>query len=249
MKQFFKEALSCFYPPRYKILCTKKVRSSLKFMSIILLLTFLIAGVLYLPKLFTLKSSIEDQLDNFVLFNIQANFTTSAPIKIPFSRPLFIIDSEESHNISNELFIVSKDSIKYRFFGKKSLPLSDFKDVKVNKKRVSAFFSILFILLLPSIFIILYIKFWIKYFLLIYLMSFILFILFELTHWRLKFKQILNVACHTAIIMIVIELVSVPFGTAYLLPLIKFLGIKIYAITLVLFAFFTVAGVIFANKK
>lgn len=249
MKQFFKEVVWCFYPPRYKILCTKKLRSSLKFMSLVLFFAFIIAAVLYAPKLITLKSSIEDQLDNFVLFNINANFTTSAPVKIPYSRPLFIIDSAEEHNISNELFIFSQDKIKYRFFGKHSVPLSTFKDVKANKKRASAFFSVLFILLLPSIFILLYFKFWIKYFLIIYLISFILFILLELTHWRLKFRQILNIACHTSIIMIVLELVSAPFGTAYLLPLVKFLGINIYAVTLVLFAFFTVAGVIFANKK
>lgn len=246
---FIKEVIWSFYPPRYKQLCNKKFFSSLKFMSVVLLVSFLLAGILFFPKLFTIKAVIENEIDKFAVFNVQADVSTTAPITLPTNKPLLVIDTVSDRNISKEVFVITNDSLKYRLIGKNSVPLSGFKNIKESKRIVSGFLTVLFVLLLPAVFILFYFKFWLKYFLLVFFVSVILFILFELTRWRLKFKQVLNIACHTAVVMVVLEVVSAPINTGYLLPFLKFLGINIYAVTLALFCIFSIAGIVFVNIK
>ncbi|OYT31551.1 hypothetical protein DRJ22_00360 [Candidatus Woesearchaeota archaeon] len=244
-----KEVIWSFYPPRYKQLCNQKVRSSLKFLSSILFVSFILASVLFLPKIVTIRSAIEHEIDKFSVFDIKADVSTSAPVVIPSNNPLFVVDASSDRNISKEFFVVTKDSVKYRLFGRHSVPLSGFKNIKESKRIVSGFLSVLAVLMLPSVFILLYIKFWIKYFLIVFFVSLVLFILFELTRWRLKFRQVFNIACHTVLVMVVLEVVSAPFGTRYLFPFLKFLGVNVYAVSLALFSVFTVAGFVFVNVK
>ena len=71
---------------------------------------------------------------------------------------MFVVDASSDRNISKEFFVVTKDSVKYRLFGRHSVPLSGFKNIKESKRIVSGFLTVLFVLLLPAVFILFYFR-------------------------------------------------------------------------------------------
>ena len=57
---FIKEVVWSLYPPRYRQLANKKFSQSLGYMSRMLLIAFVIAGLILLPKFAMMKDQIQD---------------------------------------------------------------------------------------------------------------------------------------------------------------------------------------------
>lgn len=70
------------------------------------------------------------------------------------------------------------------------------------------------------------------------------FIIMELSRRRLRWKQVLSIAAHALTAVIFIEVVSAVFTTVYLLPVFRFLGLNVYAITTGVFAALMVVGIV-----
>ena len=98
--------------------------------------------------------------------------------------------------------------------------------------------------MLPGIVLLLYLRMWLKYFLLIILAGTLFFIIMELTKWRLRWKQMLNIATHALTLVIIIELIFAVFAAGLLLPILPFLGVNIYAITTGLYMALIVFGIV-----
>ncbi len=246
---FIREVVWSCYPPRYKQLSEKPFKQSLKYMSRILLWAFLIAGVLLLPKLFLLKGAINDELSKFDVFVFSSNISQSAPVAVPRTNPWVVVDLNSNLTLTKEVFVIDSETVKYRFFGVKSLPHQQLKDISSNRGRVSGFLAVVLFLMLPGIAILFYIRTWLKYFLLIVVFGTFFFIIMELTKFRLRWKQVLNIAAHALTAIIFIEVISAVFTTVYLIPVLRFLGVNIYAVTTVLFAVFMVAGIVGCNVE
>lgn len=242
--EFIKEVVWALFPPRYRQLADKPFSHSLGFMSKILFFAFIIAGILFIPKLFLLKGNIESELSKFSSFSLSGNVTQSDKILIPHNSPWVVVDLNSNLSLSKEIFVIDKDSVKYRFFGVKSIPREQLKDLSSYKTSASGFFTVLLLLMLPGIAILLYIRMWLKYFLMIFVFSCLFFIVAELTKFRLRWKEMLNVAAHSLTLVIFIEVVSSAITTVYLIPVLRFLGVSIYAITTLLFAVLIVVGII-----
>ncbi len=245
--EFLKEAIWSFYPPRYHELSKQKLSKSLRYMGKVLLIAFLIAGLLYIPKLFLMKSTIREELDKFQVFQVAGNVVQSSPISVPRHKPFVYMDLNAQHNLTQEIFVIDNSTVKYRWFGIKSVPLEQLKEISAHKAEVSGFLTAIIILMLPAIAILLYIRSWLKYFLLVLVLGTFFFIIFELTRFKLKWKEMLNVAAHASTLVILIEVISAPISTAYLLPVMRFLGVNIYAVTTLLFAVLTVVGIVGAQ--
>jgi hypothetical protein len=252
ISQFIKEVAYSFHPLRYQYLSEKKYSSSLFFMSRIIMIAIIIAAVLAVPKIFALKSGIEQEIGKFTSFTITGNVTASEPINIPSTTPITIIDLvTENKTIGDETFLITKDKIHYRFFGLKSINIADLKDVTSHQKAVGGFITVLLLMFLPAFGLLLFVSLLIKYFILTLLASLAFFVLLELTHFRLKFKKMLSVTCHAATIGILLEVLSMPFSTNYLIPTIKFLGTYVYLIPLAIFLGYTLIVIIltYYDKK
>jgi len=251
VSQFIKEVAYSFHPLRYQYLSDKKYRSSLFFMSRIIMIAIILAAVLAVPKLFAFKSGIQDELGKFTSFTISGNVSASAPVNIPSTNPVTVIDLATNNTIGDETFLITKDKIHYRFFGLKSIDIDNLKDVTANQAAVSGFLTVLLLLFLPAFGLLLFLSLFIKYFILTLLASLAFFVLLELTHFRLKFKQMLSVTCHAATIGILLEVLSMPFSTSYLIPTIKFLGTYVYLIPLAVFLAYTLVVIIltYYDKK
>ena len=242
--EFIKELVWTFYPPRYKQLSEQPLSKSLLFMSKILLVAFLITGVLYLPKVALLKGTIEDELGKFDVFKLEGNVTQSDAVNIPRHNPWVVIDLNKNLTLTKEFFVIDKTTVQYRVFSPRTIPREQLKDIKEYRTNASRFFTIVLLLMLPGIALLLYLRTWLKYFFIVLVMSSFFFVITELTRHRLKWKEVANIVTHTMTPVILIEVISSFATTAYLLPIIRFLGINIYLVTTVILMAFTVLAII-----
>ncbi len=242
--QFLKEVVWSLYPPRYRQIADKKFSKSLGYMSKVLLVAFLLAGILFIPKLFLLKGTIQNELAKFETFKLSGNITQTAPVTIPKHNPWVVVDLNSNLTLTKEIIVVDSTTVKYRFFGIKSVKREALKDPAANKGPASGFAAAMLILMLPGIVLFLYIRAWLKYFLLVMFAGTVLFIVMELSKLRLQWKQMLNIATHALTVIILVEVVSAAITTAYLIPILRFLGVSIYAITTAAFAVIMVLGIV-----
>jgi len=247
LPEFIKEVIWSFYPPRYLELSQQKLWKSTKYVSKVLLIAFLLAGLLYIPKLFILKGTVQDELGKFSDFRLSGNVTQTAPVSIPNHKPFVVMDLNANLTLTQEIFVIDKDNLQYRWFGIKKVPLEELKDISGHKTEVSGFITAMIILMLPAIAILLYIRAWLKYYLLVMVLGSLFFIIFELTRFKLRWKEMLNVSMHALTAIILIETISAPIATAYLLPVTRFLGVNIYAITTLAFAVLMIIGIVGAK--
>lgn len=241
--EFIKELVWTFYPPRYKQLSEQPLRKSLFFMSKILLIAFLITGVLYLPKVALLKGTIEDELSKFEMFKLEGNVTQSDAVTIPRHNPWVVIDLNRNLTLTKEFFVIDQNTVQYRVFSPRTVPREQLKDIKEYRASASRFFTIVLLLMLPGIALLLYIRTWLKYYFILLVMASFFFVITELTRHRLKWKQVANIVAHTLTPVIFIEVISSFATTAFLLPIVRFLGINIYLVTMVILMAFTVAAI------
>jgi len=242
--EFLREIIWSFYPPRYRQLADKHFHKSLRYMSKILLIVFLITAILFIPKLATLRGTVESELSKFQTFKLEGNVSQSSTITIPVHNPWVVVDLNNDYTLTKEFLVIDKTTIQYRFLTVKKIQRDQLKDVSSNRASVSGFFTSLILLLAPGIALVLYIRLWLKYLLLILVFGTFFFIVMELTHYRLRWKQMLSIAAHAITPVIAIEVVSSFVTTAYLLPVFRFLGVSIYAITTILFAFLMTIAVV-----
>jgi hypothetical protein len=242
--EFIKEVIWAFFPPRYKQLADKPFRKSLGYMSKVLLIAFILAGLLYVPKLFLMKDIMEEEFSKFSAFKLDGEVVQTDKITVPRHNPWLVIDLNNNLTLTKEIFVIDKNNIQYRFLNTNSIPREQLKDFSANKARVAGFLTVILIMLLPGIAILLYIRMWLKYLLFIFVFGTFFFIVMELSKMRLKWKQMMNIAAHALTGIIFVEVISAVFTTAYLIPVFRFLGVSIYAITTIIFAFLMVVGVI-----
>lgn len=247
--EFLKEVVWSFFPPRYKQLADKPFRKSLTYLSKVLLIAFLLAGLLYLPKLFLMKDVMQDEFSKFTSFKLDGEVTQTDKISIPRHNPWLVIDLNNNLTLTKEIFVIDKENVQYRFLNTQSIKREQLKDFSANKAKVSSFLTTVLIMLLPGITILLYIRMWLKYLLMIFVFGTLLFVIMELSKFRLKWKQMLNIAAHSLTLIIFIEVISAALTTAYLIPVMRFLGVSIYAVTTLIFVFLIVVGVVGYNVE
>jgi len=247
--EFLKEVVWSFFPPRYKQLADKPFRKSLTYLSKVLLIAFILAGLLYIPKLFLLKNVMQEEFSKFSSFKLDGEVTQTDRISIPHHNPWLVIDLNSNLTLTKEIFVIDKDDVHYRFLNTKSIPREQLKDFSANKARVSGFLTTILVMLFPGIAILLYIRMWLKYLLMIFVFGTLFFIIMELSKFRLKWKQMLNIAAHSLTLIIFIEVISAALTTAYLIPVMRFLGVSVYAVTTLIFAFLMAVGVVGYNVE
>lgn len=235
MVVFLKELLQTFHPANLAKFCGQSFKSGVLFFSKMLFLSFFLMALLYIPTFVNLPSYFGQQMLKFNSLSITSNFSTMAPVYFPERDSWLVVDTTGMHGkLKQETFLVTKNNLKYKFFGKEfELTDKDFADVMSNKSSFSVLLSSIAVLIIPALFFWLYVFLWIKYFGLSLLLSFVFFSLFDLTHFRKKWLQFFNIAVYTAIVPILLEILSVLFSTQYLVPIIQSAGFNVFLLPLI----------------
>jgi hypothetical protein len=242
-----KEVAWSFHPYRYNFISGFTFRRSIKYLAQIIFIALLLSLVLASPKFFTLRASIDDAVSQFSVFNLTGNVSTSGEVTIPSKDPFLVIDLQSPRNISDETFLITKDKIDYRFFGRKTVSINALIDPKNTQAESTKLMSTLALMLIPGVIFYSFIYTFLKYFLLVLLMPSVLFVLLEVSKFKLRWRELANISAHAATIPVFLEILSEPFSSAYLIPTIKFLGSDVYVVTVALAFVLTVVGVVFVH--
>jgi len=99
--KFIKEVLSCFYPPKYKSLKSRKFWQSYGFVLKVLLIAFVISTIIMIPDMLKLKNEITEEIGKMHSVNISGKIETTSPVRIPVKDPLLVRNGLFSINFNN----------------------------------------------------------------------------------------------------------------------------------------------------
>lgn len=246
---FIKKISYCFNPSKYESLKNEGSWKSYKFMLKALLLAFIIAGLFFIPKYIDLRSEIVNDISKIKIINISGRIETKEAISIPSQDPLLTIDLQENKNMEKEIFLINKDEVQFRFFGKRKIALDKLKNPLEHKQEVGTFVTSIILLLTPGILFILYLKIAIKYLLIALLFATLIFFLIDLTNYKLKFKKVLVITAYASVPIILIETIIAVINPKILFPFMRFIGLNLYAVTLTIWFFYIIICIIIINKR
>ncbi len=240
---FIKEVINSFKPSNFTELTNRSFLNSTLFFSKFLVIAVILMGVIYIPTLIALPSYFSNQMQKFNTLSINSNYDVMAPVYFPERDSFLVVDTTSIHNtIKGERFLITKEGLKYKFFGKEHfLKGSAFSDVLSNKGGFSTLLSAIALFILPALFFWVYFFTWLKYFIMIILLSSIFFTLFDLTHFKKRWIKFFNITVFAAIIPILLETISAPISTGYLIQIVQLAGVDVYLVPLIIHSCIIVA--------
>lgn len=221
----------------------KPLRKNLLFFSKSLFVAFIIMGFFYIPTLARLPAYFDQQMSKFKSLSIDSNFSVMSPVYFPERDGLLIIDTTGLHKkLKYERFLITREGVHFKLFHEPVfIKAENFGDVLSHKESFSLLFTTLLVLFLPALVFWSYFFLWFKYVVQIILLSSVFFTLFDLTHWRKSWKQFFNIAAFTSLFPILLEVISLPFGTDFLVPIVETIGGDLYAVPLIVHSVFIIA--------
>lgn len=217
---FFKTIGRALNPVAYEDLSFRLFKNCFKYLFLFLLVTFLLATVISIPKLAALPGQVASELDKFATFNV--NITTSMTDQanlLPDNQFLHIDTRSAEANMTEDrsLFktLITSDYLytKKLYLNKVSrVELAPYKDVTANKEKISKLLSWLLLLLIPSLLIFGYMIYAIKYIILILAASVLALIAVRLARFDISFSQLFKIALFATTPLIIIEILLLPFN-------------------------------------
>lgn len=210
-------------------------RRNLLFFSKSLFFAFIMMGLFYMPTLVRLPAYFDQQMSKFKSLSIDSNFSVMSPVYFPERDGLLIIDTTGLHKkLKHERFLITREGVHFKLFSEPHfIKAESFREVLSHKERFSMLFTTILVLFLPAFVFWSYFFLWLKYFVQIIFLGSVFFTLFDLTHWRKSWKQFLNIAAFTSFFPLLLEVISLPFGTDFLIPLVETIGSDLYAVPLI----------------
>ena len=233
--RFKERVLFSLIPDRYRILTTQPVTKSIKHFLAVLLISFIIMFLLFIPSIISLKSDMKSEISKFTLLNVSVDYdlTKSAT----FLENKIVIEPKDSNRTvmrENEMIFMTKDEIVYNFApgsDAKKIVKDKYVDLTARKDDVSTFLFGIFMMMLPAVLILGYLFLLIKFGLIILLVTIFAFVISRTIKFEVHFMDVLNIVLHASIFMIFLELVTKPFlNTIYYLNYLLFLIVVIMAI-------------------
>lgn len=227
---FFDELFKSLNPIKYSILSQRRPSSGVKFMAKLLFLTFILMLLLYIPKISSWQDDLSNQIKSLNFKEVSGNWSTSTPIAIPEKEPFIILDTTGKHSkINEENLLITEDYIHYKILGNvQKIKLEDFKEIDKIKREVGALIFLLALIFVPYFALLTYLLFFLKYLLIAGILSFVTWTLTDLTHVKLKLKQVLNAALYATVFFIPVEILSIPFSINWLMKSVEILRIKFF---------------------
>ena len=238
MKKIVHEFLNAFNPLKFRELSDRHLFDVISYFSKVLLVAVIIMSMVLVPDIFRLSSYFDEQLAKFEALSVTGNLSVKEPVYFPARKSQVIIDTTgmRSH-LGDERFLITEEGLYYRWFNQeRTITAGEFATLLENKEKTRKLLTVLAVFLIPSSLFFLYAFLWLKYLLTIFLFGTAAYFLLDLTHFRLQWRQMLNVAGYAAGPVILFEVISLPVNTQYLIPLVQIIGMNIYLVPLILYA-------------
>jgi len=175
-------------------------------------------------------------MSKFTSLSLESNFSVMSPVYFPARDGFVVIDTTGLHKrLRHEWFLVTREGLFFKLVNEPYfIKADDFKNVLVHRDNFTRLFVVILLFVLPAIFFWLYAIVWLKYVVSIFLLGCVFFTLFDLTHFRKSWKQMLNICVISSFVPVFLEVISLPFDSNYLFPLVETVVGDVYALPLVL---------------
>ncbi len=214
-------------PSKYDKLHKTKSSTALAYFFMVVLCTFLVMCLLFIPQVLTSGSYIQDKIEAFDELKINIEYDQVEPIYIPEKYPLITIDTIGNYStLEDGMLLISEDATYYRVlpFGRVNV-IEDSEDMLERSDEVGKFLSILGIMMLPMVMVFAYAYFTIKFLLIAIIGGFVGFIFARIARLSFDVGELIKLSLYASTIMILVGLITKPF-----VPCIYFLDIVLYAI-------------------
>jgi hypothetical protein len=210
-------------PYNHQELSENKLANVLKYYLFIIIFAVLLMSLLFIPYIYSAKGYVEKSVGHFDNLTVSSNFTLKESFNL-LSDPVIKFDSD-SKNITDELVIITPDSINYKrylIFGQhRSIPLNNGVDV-ASSERAQHLISLGFFFMLPSL------LFWavilsIFYFTVIILFTYILVMIIAASmRINVSLLRLLKMCIYSSTIFILLQLLLMPFFRVFIFPLVVY---------------------------
>ncbi|MBI4451634.1 DUF1189 family protein [Candidatus Woesearchaeota archaeon] len=245
LAEFLKEAGGSLNPQRYKQFVNRGIRHSIRYFFAALLLSFVLMSLAGLPKMVTLPGYVQERFEVFTALSLGGNVTMKEPLRIPEEDPQFIIDTTgQTTELGRAKILVTKDVLSYKLEKPRSIRMETFSNFLQNKAFLSYVISAIVLLVLPGLLITMSIVFALKYFAFSTLAALVVFVLLDLTKFKMLYRDAFKIMIYAATPMMLLEVTLVPYVAGYLLPLGHMAGITFQLVPILLYLLFIVLGVL-----
>ncbi len=241
MAGLFKDILDSFNPLAYRDLSHRTGGQALWFVVRLLLLSWIIALLLFTPQLSQLQQYFTDEFGKIESVDVHGNISMSAPILMPSKYPFLIIDTTGAYTTitGGEYLLVTNDHIVYRTLGPlravHSIELSEITDIARMREQYGGLFAMLAVALLPAFIFWSFMILLLKYLAIALALSVVAWMLLELTTWKKGFGRIFSIGLYSLVAAIPLEVIALPFDPEWMIPIAKILYLKVYLIPLLMY--------------
>ncbi|MBN1377222.1 DUF1189 family protein [Candidatus Woesearchaeota archaeon] len=231
IKYYFKKITGSFILSKYKKISSGSMMDAIKYFFFVFIVGLVLMCVFSIPFLIRMPSQIGDKMDGFENFNIDLNITTKEPLTLT-KQPLIIIDKNRK-NLSTEFGLFTNEKFIYRkyfFFGKNEIGGKPDYNLAEDRGKLIKMGSVLFIILIPSILLVISLFFLTKFLFFIFLFSAIAFFIIHLFKYKLSLKKIIKIAIYSSTPSILLDLMLFPYIKLGLYSLIPFVILFILAL-------------------
>ncbi len=215
---WLKTVLLSLNPNSYKNLSSRKISDAFNHFFLVLIFSLIIFVILFVPFMLSFSSSLEKDFGKIDSFVVDVNLSAAQPITI-LSHPFVMIDLQKE-NLTSEQVLINENFLQYRpyyFFGKKTVSLDEFKDLKLHQEKAMTIMVLLFVFMLPAILVLFFLVFAIKNLLLALILSIIGFIIFRISRYDIKFFSLLKTGLYASTILFIPELGLLLFYPVFLI--------------------------------
>jgi hypothetical protein len=248
---YLREMAASVRPKSYSGLAANSVWHGAKYLLVMLLIVYVLMSIISLPSLFGMPGSISAQLEKFNKLNLTADVDMSSPVMFTETDPQIIIDTTgQVQNMTTEKILITEDFLAYRPYNRVvKVNITDLQEISSYRERLSSLLTFLAVLILPSILITSYIISLIKYAFLIILMCLVVFIFSRVAKKDIGLRKSLMTSIYASTVMVVIEVLFMPFSSRLLVPFMQMLGVNFYLLPILLFTTLALFASYFAGRS
>ena len=218
---------------KYEDMSSESLKGCIEYLSIILLISFLLAMLIAIPRLATIPSAVEDGLDSFSKLKISINQTMEKAVMLPKNRPFLILDlTEENQDKVKAPIMINKSEVNYKvLFFRKSFKTEELGEPLAHKSKIKSFLVIIILMLLPLALVGIFLFNLMKFIILLLIISTIAYILLKMMKNKFAFGKCFKMAIFASTMMVIIETLNIGWQfNLYYIPKILFLVLYIISL-------------------
>ena len=147
-KEIFKNVIYSLNPLNYGKLKGNSIKSALLHFFIVLLISVVVSGIIYIPSVISFSNSVKESLSNFETFKLDPEIKTEDPVFI-WSSDYIIFDTEGNLSKNDSRYYVDGDFLYYNY-GTNRRELTAIGDIVENSTFLGNLILLLAFVLLPS---------------------------------------------------------------------------------------------------